>query len=289
MSIFSDLTLGSSESLAREINPITDKEFHSLRDLIKTRFGINLTEQKKSLVVGRLSGVLRRAGIDSFQEYFQQIVADQSGKLLSQLIDKISTNHTHFNRESDHYDFFTQTVMRTLLRNIPPRIWIAGCSSGEEAYNVAMLMLEQQQSLADLADPIILATDISSTALEKASRGVYSAENVTKLPAGMARKYFRKQPTGEMLVNQNVRKLISYKRLNLIRDSFPFRSAFDVIFCRNVMIYFDVATRRKLVAQFTQLLEVGGYFFIGHSETLGRDTPGLRYIRPAVYLRTAET
>lgn len=266
---------------------ITDDEFRAFQKLIKDRFGINLTDQKRSLVVGRLTGILRREGLSSFDELYRLALEDRTGSRLSQLIDRISTNHTHFHRESEHYDYFARVVIPQFLEpnaaKDPPRIWVAGCSSGEEAYNLAMLLQESGVIQGKPRQAVILATDISAAALEKAARGVYSEENVRRLPGFLSNKYFQPEGEDKMRVARSVADLVLFRRLNLIRESFPFRNKFHIIFCRNVMIYFDPPTRARLVDQFHELLEPGGFLFIGHSETISRESRKFDYLRPALF------
>ncbi len=275
-----------------EIAPHSDQEYHLLRDLVYERFGIALGEQKRALISGRLQKVLREKGFSSFQEYYQYVISDPSGEALSTLINRISTNHTFFYRESDHFDFFRETVLPEILAaqrtrgQKKLRLWCPGCSSGEEPYTLAMLLVEYLA--ADFAhwDVGILATDISARVLEIASAGTYAAESVKRLPAKLVHKYFLRLPNGETQVHEQIKKLVLYRRLNLMRSDFPFRGKFHVIFCRNVMIYFDHPTRQELVQRFHRLLEPGGYLFVGHSESLGRSDTRFRYIKPAVYQMT---
>ncbi len=271
------------------LTKLKDHEYKLIRDLIYNRFGVNLTEQKRSLIVGRLNSLLKKNKFTSFQEYYDWVLADKSGGRITELIDKISTNHTFFYRESDHFNFFSQRVLPELLQYKDSinekklRIWIAGCSSGEESYMIAMLIHEFFKKKISLWDAKILSTDISTTALEKAVRGIYEADNVTKLPKLLLNSYFTRIDENSFKVKKNIQDIITFRKLNLIRESYPFKGKFDVIFCRNVMIYFDQPTRKALVQRYHNCMIDGGYLFIGHSETLGRmDTP-FNYIQPAVY------
>ncbi len=272
-----------------EIAIITDAEFKSIRDLVYANFGINLTEQKRALVVGRLNKVLREQGFTSFQEYYDHVTGDKSGKALTTLVDRISTNHTFFFRENDHFEYFAENALPEWLDTLEAastrriHLWVAGCSSGEESYTLAMLFREALGSQINKWQIGILATDISSVALEKAVKGVYSEENVTHMPPGLKNKYFEKLPDKQYKVVDSVRKMVLHRKLNLMRPSFPFKSTFQFIFCRNVMIYFDRPTRDTLVSKFYKFMEPSGYLFIGHSETLGRSNEQFQYIRPALY------
>ncbi len=268
---------------------ISDQEFGSIRKLVYDNFGINLTDQKKTLVVGRLQKVLRERNFSTFQAYFQWLTNDSTGEGLDELANRISTNHTFFNREKAHFEFFSQTVLpeiqarRQQQNSHDVRIWCAGCSSGEEPYTLMMLMMEHFKNQLNKWNPMLLATDISATALKTAMAAKYPNDRVDQLPAGLRNKYFNKQPDGSMVVKDEVRKRIFFRRHNLMDSTFPFKKPFDTVFCRNVMIYFDRATRNTLVAKYHKHTAKGGYLFIGHSETLGRDETAYHYVMPAVY------
>ncbi|MBD3166808.1 chemotaxis protein CheR [bacterium] len=276
-------------TISSGVASLSEKEYQQIRDLVYTRFGINLTEQKKSLIIGRLNSLLRRGGFTSFSKYLQTVLEDKTGQAMETLVDRISTNHTYFNREADHFSFFRDTVLpeiagRNKARGVKEfRLWDAGCSSGEEPYTLAMLMLDHFKSDLVSWELGILATDISTTALQKAVNGVYPAEGVEKMPEDIRKRYMKKVGPAQYSVKEGPRKLIMYRKLNLIQDSYPFKRKFHVIFCRNVMIYFDRPTRDALVLRYHRYLEPGGYLFIGHSESLGRTGSPFRYVRPAVY------
>ncbi len=271
---------------------LSDAEFRAIRDLVQARFAICLTEQKRSLIKGRLTGLLRKHNLKTFKEFYNLVVEDATCATLSQLIDRISTNHTFFYRESEHFEFFASEVVKPMLKSDrtyreTPRIWVAGCSSGEEPYTLAMLLAEASPAILGLQTPLILATDISARALEKARKARYSTENIQRLPAVLKKKYLNHDGEGMLQVDPKIQKLVLYRRLNLTRDLFPFKSPFHTIFCRNVMIYFEPDFRLKLVSQFLDWLVPGGYLFIGHSESLGRAMPTLKYIKPAIYRKVA--
>ncbi len=271
---------------------ITDREYRMLCELIYDKFGINLGEQKRSLVTGRLNTVLKKLGFDQFNKYYEYILSDRTGKALDTLINRISTNHTYFNREKDHFDFFTGTVLSeitTIMKRAKRkdlRIWCPGCSSGEEPYMLAILLSEYFNKQLSLWDVKILATDISDRVLTIAKNGVYLDENTNKLPSGLKNKYFYKMQDNSYAVTDKIKNIITFRRLNLMRENYPFKGKFQVIFCRNVMIYFDHQTRDALVARFSRYMEDKGYLFIGHSETLGRDNRHYKYVKPAVYQKT---
>jgi len=282
---------GSSEfnNQPNSMMAITHEEFAKLRNLIHQRFGINLTEQKRSLLVGRLQKLMRQLNIETFSDYYDYLNKDKTEGALGELVDLISTNHTYFNREKDHFDFFSQTALPMVIEKLRRenrkdlRIWCAGCSTGEEPYTLLMLMMEYLGSEYSSWDAGILATDISDRALTIARRGVYSTDRVMQLPDPLRKKYFAPAGPGEMQVIDRIKKEATFRRFNLMNTSFPFRKPFQMIFCRNVMIYFDQPTREALVARYHQATEPGGYLFIGHSETLGRNQTLYRYLKPALY------
>ncbi|SDE27687.1 CheR family methyltransferase [Desulfuromonas thiophila] len=268
---------------------ISDQEFAALRSLIYSRFGINLTEEKRSLLVGRLQKLLRSQNLASFQDYYDYLAKDTSGRAVSDLVNLISTNYTYFNREKDHFDYFLKTALPQVCNRLRQRgqkdvrVWCAGCSSGEEAYTLLMLMHEYLGTEYRQWSAGLLATDISERVLATARQGIYAADKVASLPEALQRKYFVQLGDGRMQVAETLRQEVTFRRFNLMNTSFPFKKPFQIIFCRNVMIYFDQQTRNALVQRFHRAMEPDGYFFIGHSETLGRDSALFRYIMPAVY------
>lgn len=267
---------------------ITDEEFGRIRSLVYSKFGINLTEQKRSLVVGRLQKLVRQRGMHSFQEYITYVMGDTSGEALDTLVNRISTNHTFFFREKEHFNFLQQVVLPEITGCIGSakkdfRLWCAACSSGEEAYGLMMTLIEYFGSAFSQWDAGILATDISANVLGIAKRGVYPSDRVKDVPASVKSKFFRKKSEEEWEVSERLRNEVTFRRLNLMNKQFPFKRKFHVIFCRNVMIYFDQETRESLVQRFYDSLEPGGYLFIGHSETIRRESSRFNYVRPAVY------
>lgn len=271
-----------------EMINITDKEFDKIRKFVHSVFGINLTEQKKSLVFGRLQKIIKKHGYKSFDTYFDAVKNDKNGSLVSEFINKITTNHTYFNREKSHFDFYYETALPDVVNNLKIRkskdlrVWCAASSTGEEPYMLLMLLLEFLGHDADKWDAGLLATDISLDVLNFAIEGIYSEERIAQVPKKFLHKYFKKLPNGSYQVLDQYRKKVLFKRLNLM-NPFPFKAPFDIIFARNVMIYFDQPTREKLVQKFYNFLKPGGYLFIGHSETLNKTKANFVSIRPAVY------
>jgi chemotaxis protein methyltransferase CheR len=283
--------IGSADNSAADfkvegIIELKENEFQLISRLVYDRFGINLTDKKKALVRGRLHSLVRQNGYASFEEYYDAVMNDESGTELLQLVDRISTNHSYFFREADHFDVLTQRILPDLIRQIGSerklRIWCAGCAAGEEPYTLAMVLDDFFGAEYSAWDIKILATDISNTALGKALEGVYPETKFAGLPANF-KKYVTKKDAEHVEVSPRIKSRVLFKALNLMRESYPFRGTFDIVFCRNVMIYFDLETRKNLLAKFHRYLSTGGYLFIGHSETLGRDTPLFSYVKPTVY------
>ncbi|MBU0682578.1 MAG: protein-glutamate O-methyltransferase CheR [Proteobacteria bacterium] len=266
---------------------IDDDEFQLLRDLVYQRFGIHLSEQKKSLVVGRLQKDLQSKGFKSFGDYYTHLTKNPSPDAFSNLINRISTNYSFFYRENAHFDYFSQTLLPELVARLRKqgsndvRIWCAGCSTCEEPYTLVMLMLEFFGLDYASWDAGILATDISERVLTVGRHGIYPAERVSQAPKNLQERYFKKHGA-ELAVVESVKKEVVIRRFNLM-NPFPFKRPFQVIFCRNVMIYFDKVTRDSLIRRFHAVLEPGGYLFVGHSETVSRDNGLFAYVQPALY------
>lgn len=267
---------------------LTEEEYFSLSSLVYRHFGIVIKERNKHLLLERLQNTLRSGGFDSFTDYYHYIMADVTGQALLQLVDKISTNHTAFFREMDHFTFFASSILPSLCEKQRRtgkkelKIWSAGCSSGEEAYSLAMVIDDFLGNEKKYWDIGILATDISKTALYKAEKGVYNLDVISNVPNKFLRPYFiRKNNLVE--ISGQIKKSVIFRRFNLMNEVFPFKTRFHVIFCRNVMIYFDEGTKRRLVKRFFNQLETDGYFFIGYSEILDHSQKEYRYVKPAIY------
>lgn len=265
---------------------ITDKEFIKLSQYIKENYGINLKEEKKMLVIGRLHNVLAELNFESFSQYYDYIITDKTGKAVSTLVSKITTNHTYFMREKNHFDYLREKVFPYLVNSVRDRdlrIWSAGCSSGEEAYTIAMLLDEFFKEEKLWWDKKILATDISEKVLNIAKNGVYHKEQIAPLPEAWKRDYLIKKDAESFVFTEKIKNEVIYRKFNLMDNVFPFKKKFHVIFCRNVMIYFDNNTKSELIRKFYNSMEEGGYLFIGHSESLNGDTMGFNYVMPSVY------
>ncbi len=278
----------SEPVLRPEMMTITDAEFHSIRDLVYDRFGITLSDQKKSLVVGRLQKILRQRGMSTFKQYYDMLVADKTNQAISELANQITTNHTFFFREPDHFDFFRSDILPWMTKehkaknNNDLRIWCAAASSGEEPYTLIITLLEHFGQDYKNWDCGLLATDVSEKALLAAKKGVYDTTRLQGVSPQILTKYFKKVGnTYEVL--DKLKKEVTIRRFNLMDKKLPFKKPFDCIWCRNVMIYFDGPTKIELVNRMYEHTVPGGYLLIGHSETLGRDQTPWKYVKPAVY------
>lgn len=265
---------------------ITQKEFTMLSNFIRNNYGINLKESKISLLVGRLQSVLQQEGFESFTDYYNYIIADKSGRAVITLIDKITTNHTFFMREAEHFYYFRDKVLPYLSGTVKDndlRVWCAACSTGEESYTLAMIIDEYFGKDKALWDTRILATDISEKVLNTARQGIYDKDSIKTLPAPWRLSYFKKYDEDNYILTDRIKNEVIYRKFNLMENVFPFRKKFHTIFCRNVMIYFDYETKVKLINKFYNHLEYGGYLFVGLSESLNREAGKFRYIMPSVY------
>ncbi len=281
--------LASSDNTAQSgLLTISDGEFARIRSLIHDRFGIYLADGKKLLVQGRLNKELKSQGYRSFGAYITDLEHEADTQRLLRLIDRISTNHSFFFREADHFQFLVDTILPEFMNaGTKPenlRIWSAGAADGQEAYTAAMVMHEFLGASASWREPVILATDISVSSLHKAAQAIYPEAVLAAVP-GRYHKYFTRTESQQVRVSEEIRKMVVFKRLNLSQPNYPFKNQFHVIFCRNVMIYFDQQTKREMADRFSKYTLPEGYLLIGHSESLGRDASGYRYVRPTVYQR----
>lgn len=271
---------------------LNDKDFSLFSRLVYEKCGIHLHEGKKELVRSRLSKRLRELRLPGFSHYLKLLKAPDAEDELVHMLDAISTNLTSFFREKRHFEFL-ETEGLTSIRERMQReerrdlhVWSAGCSSGEEPYSLAMCLQEAQRS--GRFQLRILATDLSTRVLETAQAGVYPHSRVADLPQDLVHRYFLKgkgRMQGRVRICPEIRDLVTFRRFNLM-DVFPSSLSFDVIFCRNVMIYFDKPTQELLVGKFFNVLRPGGYLFIGHSESLMGIQHRFRYVQPTIYLKS---
>ncbi|MDR2530479.1 MAG: chemotaxis protein CheR [Oscillospiraceae bacterium] len=268
---------------------INDADFKRLRNYMQSNYGINLV-QKRTLIEGRLSAIINRGGYTGFTDFLDAAFADKTGGMIDTLLTRLTTNYTYFMREESHYRFLNEIALpewTSRLASRDLRTWSAGCSSGEEPYTLAMIYAEFLGEARRDWDAKILATDISPKALTTAKLGVYSPEHIERLPPMWAHKYFDKQVnrSGEVTyaVKPVIKQEINFGQFNLMGSFMRFRRKFHIIFCRNVMIYFENATKRDLAEKYYNALEPGGYLIIGQSESLSGIYDRFRTMQPSVY------
>lgn len=271
---------------------LADRDLRRVAAFIGSVAGIQLPPSKRSLVEGRLGKRVRRLGFDDFRQYLNYALDSPEGiGERIHLVDAITTNKTSFFREPDHFRYLMEQVLPALerARGHAGRwelvIWSAGCSSGEEAYTLAMVLSEAAEHYAGLRFGI-LATDISERMLASARRAIYPEERLAPVPMTLRRKYWlrsRDPRDGLVRSGPELRERVRFGRLNLMAQDFGLKRRIDVIFCRNVMIYFNNQHRAALVRRFAEQLVPGGYLFIGHSESLSGLDTGLKQQSAAVY------
>jgi chemotaxis protein methyltransferase CheR len=265
---------------------MTDEEFSRIYQFVKSRYGLNV-ENRKELVTVRLENYVRNAGYPSYNAYMDAVEADYTRRLERDLVNMLMTNHTYFMREPEQFDFLRKVVLPWAYGYAVEKkeisIWCGACSTGEEAYTIAMVMSEFFALEHDHWATRVFATDISTDALQQAIEGIYTKDEVSKLPDAWRRRFFYRCQDGEhYVVKKELEQNVIFHKLNLM-DPFPFGHQMHAIFLRNVMIYFDVPTRYQLMQRVYDMLQPGGYLFIGMTETL--DVSGLPFetVKPSVF------
>lgn len=264
---------------------MTNEEFERIAYYVEKKTGINLVD-KKTLVTGRLDNHLARNGYGSYSEYMNAIERDITGKLAEELVNAITTNHTYFMREEEHFTFFKNVVLPQIkeAKNHEKdlRIWCGASSTGEEAYTLAMIIRDFFAFEKDEWDTKLLATDISTNVLKYAMKGQYSAEHIEPLPESWKRRYFRKIGEEKYEVAKEIKDEVLFRQFNLM-SPMPFRKKLQVVFLRNVLIYFDTDVKNDVVKRIYDCLEPGGYLFVGTTEAVDRNLIPFKYVKPSVY------
>lgn len=263
---------------------LTDKDFVRLRDFMYNNYGINL-ENKRVLIETRLLMMVKRLGFSNYNDYIDSLMVDKTGEKVSNLVEKLTTNYTYFMREEMHFEFLREHVLLPSLKKQSiggTKIWSAASSTGEEAYCIAMLTSSIFRNNSKQKVDII-ASDISNKVLKEAKDGIYSKEKVEKLPQEWIKSYFKKRDERNYEINREVKNLVEFKYFNLNGSVGWEKSKYDVIFCRNVMIYFDSQTNQKLIKKLYDSLKPGGYLIIGMSESLSNFKTDLKRIKPSIY------
>lgn len=264
---------------------ITEEEFIRVSTYMKQHYGIDLS-QKKVIINGRMENYIRSNGWKNFSEYLNAMEADHSGTLEKVLVNFLTTNHTYFMREFGHFEFFKSVVLPWIQKkeehSKDMRIWCGASSTGEEPYMIAMVVNDFLGLDHKNWDARILATDISTQALSHAIAGVYEDEHLKSVPANWKRHFFNQLKDGSYVATDELKKEVIFRKFNLM-EPFPFRKKMHTIFLRNVMIYFDEATKRELVQKVYDSLEPGGYLFVGMTETLDRSSTPFQLVQPSIF------
>ena len=261
---------------------ISDQEFALFQRLIYKIAGISLSDSKKVLLVGRLQKRLRHYQLDNYSQYYRMLANGEHPQELQVMVDLLTTNETYFFREPKHFDFLRQHILRGWRGERPFRVWSAASSSGEEAYTIAMVLAD---TLASKAWEIV-GSDISTQVLDKARQGHYPMTRIDGIPRPFLSKFCRKgvrSQEGTFLINAELRARVNFLQVNLTQPVTADVGLFDVIFLRNVMIYFDNDTKRRVVSHLLPHLRPGGHFIIGHSETLNGIVTSLNQVSPTIY------
>lgn len=267
-------------------------DYQFIREIVYSHSRINLGPDKQELVSARLGKRLRATGKATITDYCDLLRTPAGSEELGNLIDVISTNHTYFFREEGHFEALRDIILPDLIRRrernaaSPLRVWSAACSSGEEPYSIAIALEEYFAANPPAWQRQIEATDISTRILAKAQAAIYPAETVSRMSPAMVKAYFQtgySEQAGLYRVKPTLRSLVRFRQLNLLEGALPFNEPFQIIFCRNVMIYFDRPTQEELVQRLKSKLVPGGYLMVGHSESLTGINHGLKMIRPATY------
>ncbi len=273
------LTLGG-------IRGIRDEDFYFIKDIVSKESGIRLTDLKKSLVQSRVMKRLRELKIYSYEDYCKYLEKNYDDEVVN-LINCITTNKTDFFREPKHFEYMRSTLFPEFerARKDKIRIWSAGCSNGAEPYTIAIVVHEYYRG-KKIPDIKILACDIDTQVLRKAEEGVYTRGELGNMDVDILKRYFKMgsgENEGLFMVKDSVKKLVAFRRLNLLDNDYPMRGLFDIIFCRNVVIYFDVESRLKLLEKFQGYLADDGYLIMGHSETMAALSNKFSFVGNTIY------
>jgi len=280
--------LSTGDGKEREFE-FSSTNFEYIKKLVKDNTGINLTDAKQQLVYSRLARRLRALGLSTFSEYTRYL-EDHYDLELVELTNAITTNLTSFFREPHHFDFMANTFLREIYKQNAEskmlRIWSAGCSTGEEPYSIAMTLKENVPPIKDW-NIKILATDLDTNVVEKARSGIYAEDRISGMKADRVKKWFTNgtgEQVGNVKVSKKLQSIITFKQLNLM-DQWPMKGKFDLIFCRNVVIYFDKPTQRVLFDRYAELLTPNGCLIVGHSENLLKVTDRFELLGKTIYKR----
>ncbi|MCL2053647.1 MAG: protein-glutamate O-methyltransferase CheR [Oscillospiraceae bacterium] len=270
------------------LQKLTDDDFNRLVDYMKKNYGINL-DKKRVLIEGRLANTLNAKGFKTFKEFIDFAFADRTGKETMQLVNKLTTNHTYFMREPEHFEYLKSTVLpyfEQANKTNEIRIWCAASSTGQEPYTIMMTIDDYLGMKSSIWRVKMLATDLDTDVLNKAKTGIYEQDSLKDVPKHWLTKYFKKIDGNRYQVIDRIRNQIEFRQFNLMKP-IPMTQTYDLISCRNVMIYFEPETKNALVERFYDVTKEGGYLYIGHAESVGKTTR-FTYVKPAVYRKGAK-
>ena len=268
------------------MKPFSEQQFQKFSKFINSTFGINFSLGKKDMLKSKLLKIISRYGLDSYDEYYRMLQDSGDKSLLVELANEITINKTDFFREMNHFEFIFQELdiilgkNKRILENKEIRVWSAGCSTGQEPYSLAMVLKECLPRGTNIK---ILATDLSCRALSAAIAGEYPLSVREEIPLQYLGKYFSKSCEG-YVVDDSIKCMITFREFN-ITSPFPFKHDFDIVFCRNVMIYFETGLQQQLIEKFYDVIMPGGLLFIGHSESIAGKKHRFQYIRPTIYMK----
>lgn len=268
------------------MQPFGEQQFRNFSGLINDSFGIYFGPGKKELLRSKLQKILTRYGLESYDEYYNMLRNSRDKRYLAELAQEITVNKTDFFREKNHFEFISDQLSiilekrRRLHQRSELRIWSAGCSTGQEPYSLAMVLRE---CLPKGTAARILATDVNNRVLSTAIAGIYPESVRGEIPPDYFGKHFEKTGNG-YIISDDIKRMVTFREFNVKRP-FPFKRDFDMVFCRNVMIYFDASTQQQLIDKLYDVITPGGLLFIGHSESLSGRKHRFSYIRPTIYMK----
>ena len=264
---------------------LSEADFHRMYVYIQKHYGIDLSK-KKQLIVSRLSNTLAKMGYTDFTRYVDDLVSSRRPEMVTDMLNKLTTNYTYFMREPKHFDFLRENILSNLTPEwgrLSYQIWCAGCSSGEECYSLAMILQDYKDQGRWLPPFSIVGTDISEQALAVARNGRYPARELENVPVLWQQKYLAMDESGNSFeIGHAIREKVRFQHMNLLKPSVGL-GQYDLVLCRNVMIYFNEESRKKLIDKLYRALKPGGYLFVGHTELLPRNHELFEYVCPAVY------
>lgn len=282
------------DSLSLQQKTLSENEFRKIASYIEKNVGIKMPPEKRLMMQSRLASRLKALHLDSYKQYIDYVFSgkDADNHEIIMMIDAMTTNLTEFFREPQHFEFMRNVVLPGYAEQGRGKIklWSAGCSTGQEPYTLSMVMSEyiRQNPLSSIRDYSVLATDISTKVLDKAASAIYPMDAVKGIPKQTMYQYFLKgkDPSKPSVrLKQDIRDRVNFMRLNFMDDDYGFRDTLQIIFCRNVLIYFDKKNQERVITQFLRYLEPGGYLFLGHSETIFGMTLPFKTVAPTVFQR----